>query len=415
MLACFALACERTPESLEDWRNAEGGYEKLAEWATSSEEPEAVRIRAVQILIEENQADMLVPLMEKVESDEMRAKLVQGAVPTIEKMWAKADWPKIDPNDAKGGMVKVEGKLESVVAKDAAYFLQPFAQGESKEKLENILATWMSQDQDVRNQLGSTTLAQVAPRAGKKGVEMMLKWLETTKQPAVVVDKIVAANTEDKNEEVTAALAAAVAKRAEAEHPKLSEQTRLALLKLTHENLAPYLERAINDPESPADLIDAAMEVYARSMGDRATPFFAKLVAEKDGLLRWVAATRLIETRGKSGVLVAAKALPLETESYSKPKDDSFKTESEIFCNFVDTELKEQGLETAEDVVKNLIESERWPARVLGIRCAGVTKEKSAVPMLEALKKDKTQIPGWGGKKTVAELAKETAAELEKG
>ena len=144
----------------------------------------------------------------------------------------------------------------------------------------------------------------------------------------------------------------------------------MALRRLTHENLAPYLERAILDPESPAELVDSAMDIYARSMGEKATPLFAKLVAEKDGLLRWVAATRLIEIRGKSGVLAAAKALPLEPASYAKPEPDSFKKESEIFCNFVDTELKEQGIETAEDVVKNLLQSERWPAQVLGLRCA---------------------------------------------
>lgn len=405
--------CDRKPEDLEVWRNAEGGYAKMAEWARSDEEPDAVRVRAVQILIEEHQPNELQPLFEAVENPATRKMLVDGAVPTVAKMWNEKDWPKIDEEDAKaGGLVKVDGRSESVGAKDAAYFLQPYAEGESKKQLETILAQWMSQDQDVRNQLGVTTIAQIAPRASDEGIDMMLKWLEKTTQPAAVVEKIMTADGASENEEVTAALATAIRKRAEKEHPKLSPQTEGALLRITHENLAPYLEMAIQDPESPPRLVDASMDVYVRSMGDKATPFFVKLITEKDGLLRWVSATRLIELRGKAGVLAAAKALPLEKESYARPEEDSFKKRSEVFCNFVNTLLKEQGLENADDVVINLLQSDRWPAQVLGLRCAGVTKAEAAKPQVDALEKSKDTIPGWGEKKTIGDLAEQVSGEL---
>lgn len=412
-LLLFSLGCERTPESLEEWRTAEGGYEKMAEWATSPEESEAVRIRAVQILIEEHQTSRLAPLMEAIEDEALRAKLVQGAVPTVEKMWATADWPKIDASAAGAtGRVKVEGRSRSVTAKDAAYQLEPFAKAESREKLQNILAQWMSADQDIRDQLGQTTLAQIAPRAGAQGVPMMLEWLRVTKKPAVVVEKIIAANADEKNEEVAEALAREIARRAEAEHPELAEQTRLSLLRMTHPAVAPYLERAITDPQSPPQLIDEAMIVYQRVMGERATPLFARLVTERDGNMRWVAAMRLVELRGKAGVLTAAKALPLEGDSYVVPTPDAFEEETTKFCRMGLQELEKQDIDSPNDTIRSLLQSERWPARVLGIRCAELADDEALAPDLEAIANERQTIHGWGEKQTVGQFASEVARSL---
>lgn len=405
-------SCERTPEDLEAWRNAEGGFEKMVEWAQSPDEPEAVRVRAVQILIEEHQPNELQPLLQGVEDPAMRKKLVDGALPTVEKMWKTGDFPEVDAKES--GLAKVAGQTEVEGAKDAAYFLQPHAEGATRERLEAIMAEWMSEDQDIRNQIGVTTIPQLAPRAGDKGIEMMLAWLDETKQPAMVVKKIMAANEEDKNDKITAALAEAIAKRAEAEHPNLSDQTETAMLLVPHEKLAPYAKKAILDPESPVDLIDSAMDVYIKALGDRATPLLAQLVTEKKGLLRWVSATRLIEIRGKPGVLAAAKALPLEGDRYSDDDKHALEKESEIFCNFVDTELKEKGVESAGDVVANMLSSERWPVQMLGLQCARVTREAGAKEAVEALTKDRTVIPHWGKeKKTIGELATDVSSSLD--
>lgn len=405
----FVLGCERKPEDLEVWRNAEGGYQKMAEWAQSPEESDAVRVRAVQILVEEHQPNMLQPLLDSVSDEGMKQKLVDASLPTVQSMWAKEDWPKIE--EGAEGLVRVEGRSESVGAKDAAYFLQPHATGATKAALEEILAQWMSQDQDVRDQLGVTTIGQVAPRAGAKGVEMMLAWLETTSNPAVVVDKIMSGATADGNDQIQAALADAIRKRAEAEHPKLAPQTEVAMLKMNHENIVPYLEKAIQDPDSPVKLIDAAMDVYTRIMKERAGPLFAKLVSEKTGLLRWVSATRLIEVRGKAGALAAANALPLEADTYDEPEDDAFKKESEIFCNFVNSELRSQDVDPT-DVAKQFLASSRWPVQVLGVQCAKTTGANALKADLEAMAKDKTSLPGWGEKKTLGQLASEIAADL---
>lgn len=410
--AALSAGCDRSPDDLEVWRTSEGGYEKMVEWASSPEEPVDVRQRAVQILIEEHRPNDLHEIFTNVSDPTVKKQLVDAAIPVVEQMWNKKDWPKINQEGAKGGLVKVEGRSESVGAKDAAYFLQPHAEGASKEKLETILATWMSQDQDIRTQLGVTTIPQIAPRAGKGSTEMMIAWLESTKTPSVIVDKITALPEDEQSDDLNAAVAETVRKRAEAEHPNLSPSTEGAMMRMSHPNMAPYLERAIADPESPPRLIDGAIDVYVRAMGDRATPFFVKMVSEKSGLLRWVAATRLIEIRGKAGVLAAAKALPLEPDTYAVPEDDSFKKESEIFCNFVSTELKKQGIESADDVVANLLKSNRWPVQVLGLRCAEITEASATKPLVEELVKDKTGLPGWGDGKTMGELATDVAATL---
>ncbi len=412
LIGC-TLGCERTPADVEKWRNAEGGFEKMVEWASSPEESEAVRVRAVQILVEEGQVLRVGPVLESMD-EATRSKIVAGVMPTVEKMWSAKDWPKVDAEDAnKAGMVKVTGKSESVLAKDAAYQLYPYANTGDQAKIEAILAEWMSQDQDIRNQLGSTTLAQVAPRAGDKGIEMMLAWLDQTDKPAIVIDKIMAANSGDEpNPEINEALAKAVAKRAEAEHPNLSQQTRMSLLRMNDPAIGPYLEKAITDPKTPGAQVDEAMVVYTRAMGERATPFYAKLVSEADGNLRWVAAMRLIELRGKSGVLAAAKALPLEGEIYAEPEPDSFKEETEKFCRMADNELKKQGVESMEETAKSLIASERWPARVIGIRCAQMNEIGTLKADLEAVAGDKQKIPGWGDDTTIGGFASEVAEGL---
>ena len=67
-------ACERKPEDLEQWRNAKGGMEKMVEWAKSKEESQAVRERAVQILMEEGQALKIQQLLSDNDQVVLRAR-----------------------------------------------------------------------------------------------------------------------------------------------------------------------------------------------------------------------------------------------------------------------------------------------------------------------------------------------------
>ncbi len=402
----LALGCERKPEDLEVWRNAEGGFEKLSEWARSSEEPMPVRERAVQILVEEAQGNEVGEIVTTVDA-ETGAKLANAAFPSVKKMWDAQDFPTQKEIEESGGTAQVAGSV-AVAAKDSAYFLQPVATGEAKAGYEAILAEWMSADQELRTQLGDTTLGQIAPRAGEQGLEKMMEWLRKADKPSVVASKI----RQDADDEVKGAVATVLAERAAKEHPEISNELEVAILETEHPNIVPYLEKAISDEAAPAKLVDSSMDVYIRIQGPKATPLFVELVTNRAGLMRWVAAQRIMELRGKAGVLVAANALPLEASAYDGEEgDDGFKKELEVFCNFVSTEMKKQEVDSIDDVLGRALASDRWPTVAVGVQCAKATGSTALKPQLEAVT-DKTTLPKWGEKKTVADFAKEVAAEL---
>jgi hypothetical protein len=406
LLFSLVIGCERKPEDLEVWRNAEGGFEKLTEWAKSPEEPMPVRERAVQILVEESQANTVGMIVTEVDA-ETGAKLANAALPSVQEMWKKQDFPSQKEIEESGGQAQVAGSV-AVAAKDAAYFLQPTATGDAKAAYEAILAEWMSADQELRTQLGDTTLGQIAPRAGDKGIDAMMAWLREADKPSVVAGTL----RRDASDEVKAAVAKVLNERAMKEHPEISNELEVAILETDHPNIVPYLERALRDEQAPAKLVDAAMDTYIRVQGPKATPMFVELVSNRAGLMRWVAAQRIMELRGKAGVLVTANALPLEAEGYEGEEgEDGFKKELEVFCNFVSTEMKKQDVGSIDDVLGRALESDRWPTVAVGVQCARTMGAASLKPKLEAVS-DKTTLPKWGEKKTVAGFASETAAEL---
>ena len=403
----IAWGCDRKPEDLEVWRTAEGGFEKLAEWAKSAEEPDAVRVRAIEILIEENQVSDLKPLFDGMADDATRAKFADAIFPTVDKLWQAQDQPKLtDDVKENGGQIKV-GDSKAVVAKDVAYFMQPYAQARQAD-YENILATWMSADQDLRTQLGATTVGQVMPRAGAGGMEAMKKWLGETAKPATVQRNVMEFAKDDKT--IMGEVANILVKRANEKHPDIEGELEVALLENEHPNLLPYLEKAINDPKAPNKLKDGFMDAVVRIQGEKATPFFAEVVRTQTGLLRWVAAQRIIELRGKAGILVAANALPLEFEAYA---DEDLKKETEFLCNFISTEMKEQGVDSISTELKRALESERWPVRVVALRCVEITQDKSIKAEVAALSGSKDALPGFGDPKmTIGKFAAEVAGKL---
>lgn len=403
----LAVGCSRKPEDLEVWRDAEGGYEKIEAWAKSPEEPMDVRVRAVQILLEERQLHTLTPMMEAVTDPATKKTLVDGAMVTIEEMWKAQDQPKLDETTkAKGGQVAV-GDSKTVVAKDAAFYLHPHAEGAAKERIEAILAEWISADQDLRTQLGGTTVGQLLPYTGPKGLESAVGWLKETTRPATVQDSIFQ-HTED--EKIKEELGKVLLERAEAAHPDVSGELEIALLKNGSSAVVPYLTKAIKDPNVPAKTKDGFMDAIVRAQGERATGIFTDLVGTQEGLLRWVSAQRLIEIRGKAGILVAANALPLETGVYA---NEDLNEETEIFCNFVSTEMKELNVTTIADVLERGLDSERWPTRMVALRCAEIAKVSELKAKIDGMTKDRTAIAPWdGGKTTLGDLATQASAAL---
>lgn len=410
LLVATSFGCERKPADLEEWRTAKGGMEKMQEWSQSTEEPRPVRIRAFEILVEEGEGNALPPTLEGVDDENLRTEMVEAAMPIVVAKWEKQDMPKMsDDVKAQGGRVAA-GASESVEAKDAAYFLHPFAKGESKTRLESIMGEWMSTDWQLRNQLGNTTLGQMAPRAGEAGKKSLIAWLEEAVQPSTVVAMI-----NKHGDDATKEAAAKVLKeRAEEKHPELDKSLQIALLSLEHEALSPYFKKAITDPNSPNDLIDASMDALVRIEGEKAAPFFSDLVKNKSGLLRWVSATRLVEVMGKPAFTYVSTGLPVEMDSYPAADSSDIQENTQYFCKMYHGEMKDQKVSSVSDQLGGGLKSSRWPARMLALQCARIFKASDLEAQISKLTSDRQPLPGWGEEKTIGGLATEVLEALSK-
>jgi hypothetical protein len=404
--------CERTPEDVEKWRNAKNGEEKMLEWIKSPHEPMPVRKKSLQVLIEEGEVNQVGMALEELEPATAK-ELVKAATPTVVEMWETGDFPDITDEDREKGGIKLEGPYKQVMAKDAAYFLVPYAEGESKKKLQGILGEWVSEDWQVRTDRGKTTIGQIVPRAGEKGTEGLIAWVEKTHRPNYVAGLI----KQSKNEEAIDKVAEILRKRAEKAHPDLPDPLLSAVVTYDHKALVPYLKMAVKDNASSNRLIDASMESILRIQGPASTGFFTEIVKTKTGKVRWVAAQRLLESRGKDGFINAAYALPIEMDTYPSADDgkgDLFKQDTQIFCNSFKSEMKdaETSLEEVATVLERGLENDRWPARVLSLQCTRTFQAKSLSESVEALTSSKQEIPAWGEDITVGELAKRVKESL---
>lgn len=414
LLITFTLgACERKPEDLEQWRNAQGGKEKMAEWAKSKKEPMPVRERALQILIEEQENSQIVAILDGVKDETARAQLAASIVPTIQEMWKAQDFPKMDPKaEAANGaiQVKVEGPMKAVAAVEAAYYTHPYVSGAEQKALEDIMGEWLSADHKLRTQLSNRiTLYQILPRAGDKGFDGMMKWFAEAKKTGTLAREI-RAHADDKTKD---RFAKVVLERADKDHPNIDPELSVVILETESKVILPYLERAVEDPESDPAHADACMDAYIRIKGPTATTFLNKLVKNTTGLMRWVAVTRLIELRGKDGVTQAVNALPLETEKYAQSGKSTLEGDSKYFCNIVKSELEKKDIKDIKPIITGLLEMNRWPAQLLGVRCVELNKWADLKPKVEALAESEQVIPGWGEEgTTLGTIAKGVAEGL---
>ncbi|MBA2661547.1 MAG: hypothetical protein H0U74_04585 [Bradymonadaceae bacterium] len=408
LILALCVGCKRKAEDLEVWRNAKGGLEKLGEWAASPEESMEVRTRAVQILLEDGHQQRLPLVLDRIADEQARTQIVSGLVVTVESMWSAQDMPRLtDEMKAGGGQIEV-GDSKSVRAKDAAYILQPYASPSEKGRLEAILASWIETEHELRDQLGTATLAQILPRVGPTGMQSAMGWLKETKTPGTVARAI----REQADDALKAKMAEIIRARAEEAHPDLNKELEVAVLETEHETIVPYLQRAISDDATELGLIDGAMTLLVKIQGERAAAYLGRVITEKEGLLRWVAANRVIELRGKAGFLSISNALPLETQSYAVPAADSFKKDLVQICNLFSTEMVKEGVTSVSDVLKRALETNRWPAQVMALKCAETTRASDVADSVDALRKSKLAIPGWGEPMTVGQLATQVHAAL---
>lgn len=407
----FTFGCERKPEDLEQWRNAQGGMEKMQEWAMSKKESAAVRARALQILIEKDKITEIKPIMEAVKDDAVKAEMVTAGLKTAEELWATQDYPTVTEDMKDKNTQMNVGDLKSVRGIEAAYFLQPYASDAQKKQIEVMFAEWLSKDHELRKQLSSrTSLGQLVPMAGAKGMDGMMVWFESTKEPSKVADAVRQYGDDKTKERFTKA----ILERAMKDHPNISQQLLVIIAQLEDEAIVPYLERAIDDSKSPGPLADAMMDTYIRIKGPASTAKLNELVAKRQDVMRSVAFTRLIEVRGEAGVIQGATALPLELEAYPTTGDNTLEKDAAYMCNIIKSELeKTHKVKDHKPVVKKMLDSSRWPAQAIAIQCAKQEKWADWKPAIEALVESQQIVPGWGVEgTTLGSIAQDTATSL---
>lgn len=400
----LSIGCKRTPESLEEWRNARGGIDQLGEWASSDSESMEVRIRAIQIIIEEGQDDRLPRLLDRIEDEEIRQQLADGAMSTIESMWAAQDMPELTDEIRQGGGNVAVGDSKSILAKDAAYRLHPYMGDANRQRLEEILREWMSEDQELRTQLGGATIPVLLPRAGSGAVELLTEWIKETYDPRDTAGRL----RRHASESDMRVIDAAVSERAMAEHPELRRETQHAVNEAESDGIVPYLEMAILDDETPDDFLPACLETLLRVQGEDSVPFFARLITERSGILRWVAANSIIDAKKVDGLVDIARALPSDVASY----EDGLQRFVTQTCNYVNLQIEREEITGYAEPIGEVLAMETWPAQLLGLQCASRTQSVELREQVQALRTQRQVIPHWEANTTIGQMATAVDSQL---
>jgi hypothetical protein len=409
LIAIFVLvsvSCERTADDLDRWRNAKSGVDKFIKWTGDAKQPKPVRQRSFELLVIDEHYAAISKALDKVESQQRRQKLVTSVMPRLKKMWEKQDFPSSEEiADAKesGSRVKV-GESDAVQAKDTAYHLLPYAGPSDKSFLRDLLADWMSKDWEIRNQLGRLTFQDLITRIDANAAGHLAEWMKTTKQP-VYVTKLANQFGEPSIQD---AVAKNLAARLTEMHPDVDESFRTAMLMTESSEIAEYLRKAIMSAKSGPKLVSDAIDTLTRIQKEKAVPFFQDVIDQTKGKLRWIATQRIIELRGKAGFLIAAKALPEDTEAYDDKQGAQLQDNAEFFCNFYKTELEKEGVVSAELQLEKGLDHDKWPVRLLASLCLRKLEIEGLEKELKDLTDDRTDIPGWEDYDTVGEVAERT-------
>lgn len=401
----FSVGCERSPQDLEDFRTSHG---QLVDWAKSESEPMPVRIRAVQILVEEGFFDRLPAVFDDLEDDEVRATLANEAMPAVEALWQAQDVPELTDEMREGGARLEIQDYKTTRAVDSLYRLAPHLTGDAKERSEEILQEWMSRDQELRTQLANTSIPLLLPHAGEGAIEKLSDWIVDTYDPYQLVSDL----RRRASDEAHLVIDAAVVERARAEHPELSMELRKSVNEAESEAIVPYLQEVIVDDQVDDEFFQIAINVIRDVLGQEAPSVLIEAVEYHKGPRRWATATNIVDVAGVAGLVTIAEALPTGGDGYQSERDDYVQSRFTYICNHTATLIDREEIDADPDSVAALLAGEQWPSRVLGTRCAARMNLTDFHEKIAKLGSDRTQIPLWGERKQVGQYAREISAAL---
>lgn len=406
----MSFGCKRTPEDLEEWRNAQGGMAQITEWVNSDSESMEVRIRGMQIIIEEGHTDRIVRILTRIDDEATRAAIANGQMPAIEEMWAKQDIPELTEEIRSGGGQVALGESQATDAKDALYRLYEFLNEENQARAAEIFKEWMSKDQELRTQFGDASIPLLVPMAGDDSVALLQDWIQETYDPREVTAQL---RQYVQGEEGHRLIDEAVVALAMSEHPELRRETEHAVAGAQSPAIAPYLERVISNPdEVSGELLQASLDTMATAVGEEAVPFLKTVMEENQGVLRWAAGNTILDAKKLGGLVDLVEALPEESEAYAFPREDSFRRYVRQVCNYYMVVAEREGIDDLEAPVMDVLAKDSWPAQAIGVECAQRAEVTAAADRLEELSSSRQRLPAWGERQTLGQFAQAAQAAL---
>ncbi len=411
-LLITSLGCDRSPEDLEEWRTAQGGLEQISAWVQDDSEPMDVRERGMQILVEEGIGRHINNTLDGIEDEETRLHIASAAMPTVNEMWEAQDFPELtDELLEDGGEIAPDGD-QSIRAVDALYHLTPHLEGEDRERAQEILRDWISQDQEARTQWADTRIPLLAPLAGPNAYEGVASWIHDAYDPGNVANSLRRHVPEDEHEQdAHRAIDAAVAERALEEFPDLSDRILRAIDGAESDGIVPFIEEVLAAEQVDDQLFQLSVNILGDVLtADNLGPL-AEALTHHQGLRRWAVATNMLDAAGVAGLVAIGENLPTDPDAYDGD-DNEFQNRAEYLCNYTNTGIDEEEFDADPDGFVQLMEMDRWPAQVLGLQCAWRTGSDEVLEAVEALSDDSTSIPAWENGLTVGELASAVARDL---
>lgn len=406
----LSFGCQRSPESLEEWRNARGGIDQLVEWTNSDRESEAVRIRALQIIIEEGHTDRIGRVLDRIEDEELRSTIANGQMEAFEAMWAKQDIPELTEEIRRGGGQVALGQSRSTYAKDGLFRIYDYLNEENQARAREILKEWMSKDQELRTQFGDVNIPMLVTVTGDESVALLQDWIKETYDPREVTTML---RQYVQGEVGHRLIDEAVVELAKSEHPELRRETQHAVAGAQSPAIAPYLEMAILSDEISPEFLQAALNTMVDAVGPESAPFLARVVEERRGILRWAAANTLLDAKKLEGLVDIAQALPTTVADYEFPRDDSFRRYVRAICNYYALIAEREEIEDTQTPVMEILAMDRWPAQALGVECAQRSQVLAARERVQELSSSRQALPAWGeGRQTLGQFAQATYTSL---
>lgn len=403
LMVTTLVACKRKPEELEVWRPsaAKNGQEKLVQWIPSQDELMETRIRATEILLEEDLAYAAHEALKNA-TDEDRQTIIEAVAPQVQQ-WCDAKDATLENYNA--------GKSKQVIGKDAAFQLYPLSKGGTQEKLGACILSWLSEgDYFDRDRMGNAKLLQIAEPLGAKAVDPLIAALGAdARNPQTEIAKYLRGL---KDPAVDKKATEALVKFARTQLPKIDADTSTALLETEHEAVVPFLVELVPDESVDGALRTTSVERIKKIKGKASLPIFLDWVEKHPGNLRWLAAQAIAESQGKAGLAPLMSRLP-DNDKYGDGDPEGFMVEAQRFCLVeVKGSEKEPGIEGAAPILASQLRRGSVPARALALRCLQEVGSAQDAEAVQALTRSRDPLPAWGDTKTLGDLAKETLTKL---